>query len=243
MPALLTSNDLTVEDVREMLRHIPSRPDYEAWTRIISAVGAALPAEEAALVLNEWSPEERGGEYAEKLRNRLKTVGVATLVYLAKQGGYDASAAARRRLDGGAPAARPLPVQRAPVRPPKAAEKSAIKWPADMHAGSPAELDALAALRGLPCADGLAAATAAGHLWFCTLRDLDEMDCWTWRPAWLLTDSARRLALARRMDGMKWWGIRAKGWLLRGSQGSWPIGAPDIGDMPKVMLTEGGPDF
>jgi hypothetical protein len=222
-----------------MLHYIPLRPDYETWTRVISAVGAALPADEAASVLNEWSPEERRGEYAEKLRNRLQTVGVATLVYLAKQGGYDASTAARRRMDGTAPPARPRPAQRVAQR---ASKVKVIQWPSDMHAGTVAELEALAKLRGIPGLDGLEMATAAGHLWFATMNDL-EGDKWTPRAAWLLTDRTRRIALARRLDGMEWRHVRAKGWLLRGSQGNCPIGAPEIGDMPNVMLTEGGPDF
>jgi hypothetical protein len=241
------AENLSADEVREMLRHVPSRPDYEAWTRVISAVGAALPVEEAAVVLNEWSPEERRGEYAEKLRNRLKTVGVATLVWMASEGGYDAKEAARRRrcgaVRGGAgvasspprPAPRPAPSPE-PARP-------AIKWPRDMHAGSAAELEALAGLRGLPCIDGLAAATGEEHLWFCTLRDLDGEGRWVPRPAWLLTDRARKIALARRMDGEPWRCTGNKGWMLRGSQGNWAIGAADIGDAPEVWLTEGGPDF
>lgn len=63
-------------------------------------------------------------------------------------------------------------------------------------------------------------------------------------PSWLVTDSSRRNAQARRLDGRPWIGIGgAKAKSLPGSLASWPIGASDIGDREAVVITEGMPDF
>ena len=72
----------------EMLALIPKRPDYADWIKIVAAVGDVLPDEDAIEVLCEWSPEEKPGEYDEKLRHRLENVTVGTLIYLAEQYGW-----------------------------------------------------------------------------------------------------------------------------------------------------------
>jgi hypothetical protein len=77
------------EQVRQMLAVIPKRPDYRDWIKIASAVADALPDDEAIELLNEWSPEEKPGEYADKLRHRLRDVRVGTLIRLARQCGYE----------------------------------------------------------------------------------------------------------------------------------------------------------
>jgi hypothetical protein len=71
-----------------MLACIPPRPDYQTWLKICSAVFSFLPPDAGERVLQEWSPEERPGEYAEKYRNRCKAIGIGTLVHLAKQNGW-----------------------------------------------------------------------------------------------------------------------------------------------------------
>jgi hypothetical protein len=79
----------TKAQIREMLAVIPKRPDYHDWIKVVSAVGDALPdVDEAIGVLNEWSEEERTGEYAEKLKHRLKDVHVGTLIHLARERGW-----------------------------------------------------------------------------------------------------------------------------------------------------------
>ncbi len=100
------------------------------------------------------------------------------------------------------------------------------------------ELDRIAQVRGLPTSAGLELAARAGQLRTATLRDAGEAV-----DAWIVTDSARRCAQARRLDGQPWRGIGAKAWTLAGSRASWPIGAADIGDKPHVALCEGAPDF
>lgn len=78
----------SLAEVRELLNHIPSRPHYPEWIRIIAAVGDALPEEQAVAALCEWSPEERAGEYREKLRSRLTRVKRGTLFFLARRYGW-----------------------------------------------------------------------------------------------------------------------------------------------------------
>jgi hypothetical protein len=86
---------------------------------------------------------------------------------------------------------------------------------------------------------GLVLLSKRGLLW-----DGDIYDDHTEWPAWIITDSTRLNAQARKYDGMLWTGIgNAKAKTLPGSVASWPIGAPEIGDRPNVILCEGQPDF
>ena len=89
--------ETTSEDIREMLKFVPPRPDYADWLRIASAVWSVLPMEDGCRLLAEWSPEEKPGEYASKWRHKLSHVGVGTLVWYASQNGFDAKAAVRRK--------------------------------------------------------------------------------------------------------------------------------------------------
>jgi hypothetical protein len=101
---------------------------------------------------------------------------------------------------------------------------------------SPNELRQLGELRCLSV-KACAAASERGHL-FST----------DWRGArcWLVTDWARRSAQLRRFDGRPFTtrtGATIKALTVRGSSASWPIGAPDAGDAPRLILCEGGGDF
>jgi hypothetical protein len=87
------------EDIRKMLSAIPPRPDYETWLRIASAVWSQAGMAEGARLLQEWSAEEKAGEYAAKYNSRLKQVGVGTLIYYAKQHGFDFVAWRRERAE------------------------------------------------------------------------------------------------------------------------------------------------
>lgn len=100
------------------------------------------------------------------------------------------------------------------------------------------EMAQIARIRGWPHHEGLKILTARGLLWFSMVLD-DRRD---WR-AWLITDSARYNAQARRISCRPWVGIDCKAKSLPGSCASWPIGAADIGDRPIVLLCEGQPDF
>lgn len=101
------------------------------------------------------------------------------------------------------------------------------------------EMGAITRLRGWASYVGLEMLSQRGLLWQGMVYD--DGDNW---PAWVITDSARRNAQARRLDGQPWRGIGgAKAKSLPGSQASWPIGAPEIGECPLIMLCEGQPDF
>lgn len=89
--------ETTAADVAEMLRYIPPRPDYDTWLRIASAVWSVLPMADGAQLLNQWSPEEKNGEYTSKHKARLHQIGIGTLAHLASQHGFDARAAWRRK--------------------------------------------------------------------------------------------------------------------------------------------------
>jgi hypothetical protein len=120
-----------------------------------------------------------------------------------------------------------------------------IKFPQDMRPPLADELCALADQRGIPSEAGLMEAAAAGHLFIGTLQDMPEggenerHDV----PAWIVTDSSRLVAQARRFDGRPWRFMSSKAWTLGKSQAAWPVGAADIGEKPVVFIAEGGPDF
>ena len=60
---------------------------------------------------------------------------------------------------------------------------------------------------------------------------------------WVITDSRRVNAQARRLDGEPWERKNSKAWTLPGSVGTWPIGLREARDFPAILLTEGGPDL
>ena len=80
----------TASDIAEMLSFIPPRPEYGKWLRIASAVWSVLPAGEGAMLLNDWSSEERDGEYMAKHKSRLQRINIGSLVHYAKEGGWRA---------------------------------------------------------------------------------------------------------------------------------------------------------
>lgn len=103
----------------------------------------------------------------------------------------------------------------------------------DFTKGTPGDFQHLARLRNIG-REGLEWASERGLLWFATLKDY---------PAWIVTDTARVNAQARRMDGQQWEHIGAKAYTLPGSWASWPIGITEAQPFPAIVLCEGGPDF
>ena len=87
----LSTDTFTEAEIAGMLQKIPPHPPYSEWMKILSAVFSVLPFFEGARVLNEWSPEKRDGEYFRKHQQRLKQVGIGTLVMLAKNNGWAGS--------------------------------------------------------------------------------------------------------------------------------------------------------
>lgn len=134
---------------------------------------------------------------------------------------------------------RPAPPKREVV--PRAPDQRWLELQETMRPGTIGELNALAALRNLPGTAGLELATRHGHLWFGQVHDHGER-----HPAWILTDSARRNAQARKLDGSPWIfdGQRkpAKSKTIWGTDTHWPVGIPDA-TTPGIAFVEGGPDF
>ena len=101
------------------------------------------------------------------------------------------------------------------------------------------ELDAIARLRGWHSFVGL---ELLSRRWLLGMADVS--DGGAFHRAWVISDSARRHAQARRLDGRPWSGIGgAKAKSLPGSVAAWPIGASEIGARSRVVLCEGQPDF
>jgi hypothetical protein len=84
-----TNGKPTEDQIRQMLSLFTERPDYLDWIKITAAVGDALPDDRAIEVLKEWRPEEEPGQYAEKLKHRLRDVHIGTLIQWAQQRGYE----------------------------------------------------------------------------------------------------------------------------------------------------------
>lgn len=127
------------------------------------------------------------------------------------------------------------------ARVPREPDQRWLDLQAQMRAPSITELQQIAALRHLPNTAALQIASNAGHLFVAHVHDAGEN-----HPAWLITDSTRRNAQARKMDGSLWVfnGKRkpAKAKTIWGTDNSWPIGAADI-TTDHVLFTEGGPDL
>jgi len=103
---------------------------------------------------------------------------------------------------------------------------------------SMAELRTLSELRSLSIR-ALVTAVSRGFLW-------TYFDQWDKTRAWVLTDSSRKSAVARRLDGKAWqaaWANGAKSKTVKGSWGHWPIGLPESEKYPAIGLVEGTPDF
>ena len=107
-----------------------------------------------------------------------------------------------------------------------------------MSAPSADDLQTIARVRSWPTPDGMEVLAELGLLFTASVYD----DGQSW-PAWIVTDSTRRNAQARRMDGNAWDGIGAKAKSLPGTTAARCIGACAIGERPSVWVCEGTPDF
>jgi hypothetical protein len=114
----------------------------------------------------------------------------------------------------------------------EAKAKERAKWP-PFETPTGDDLKAIADLRGLSV-EGVTLA-AKGRILFCFESREGR--------SWVLTDSERVNAQARRLDGQPWESLGgSKAWSLGGSVGGWPIGIHEAQTFPVIALTEGGPD-
>ncbi len=105
----------------------------------------------------------------------------------------------------------------------------------DIIKGTVEDLKRLASFRNISI-NGIESASERGLLWFAGLKD--------W-PAWIVTDSARLNAQARRMDGLGWDHLPdcPKAYTLPGAWAAWPIGITESQLFPTIALCEGGSDL
>jgi hypothetical protein len=138
------------------------------------------------------------------------------------------------RLAGGSQAVTPLP-RRAPTK----ADNEAVKaeqrksWPlftsplTSETGTEEAALPVVAKLRHVSL-DGVKLMAARGLLWFTAWKD---------SPAWVVADSTRLNAQARRMDGQPW--AVGKAQTLPGSRAAWPVGLNEAQFARVILLCEG----
>ena len=115
---------------------------------------------------------------------------------------------------------------------PQKTQKKASLDLGQFHTGSPEELGNLAEARPY-YHEGLLWASARGLLFFGEIAG---------NPVYLVTDKARKVAEARRIDG----GVFKQGnksHCLKGSCKSWPLGIMEAKEFPNIALVEGIPDF
>jgi len=88
---------LRPEKAIEMIQFIPSRPDYETWTRVISSIANYYDFNTAVSILKSRFADETINETEIKIKNRLRSVGIGTFIYYAKKYGYMANKTATNR--------------------------------------------------------------------------------------------------------------------------------------------------
>lgn len=81
---------LTDDFIRTCLSAIPKKLDYVEWSKICHSINAAVDydTDKAEQLITEWSPGKRS-EVANKLKTPMKSIGVGTLIYYARQFGAD----------------------------------------------------------------------------------------------------------------------------------------------------------
>lgn len=134
--------------------------------------------------------------------------------------------------------ARPLPVPTQAIKDPQKAAKAAeqrSQWPA-FEVPTASDLEAIRRIRGIGV-EGLKLAVDRGIL---------RVAEWKEHPSWIVTDSTRQCAQARRLDGepFPFRGGLKKALTLDGSNARWPVGAGAIEPAHgSILLCEGGPDL
>ncbi len=138
---------------------------------------------------------------------------------------------------------RSAPLPQPPPTPRKAsAEASGLALPPDATPGTEADWRTLAALRNVALIAPATAAQQLGTLLFGTVCGF---------PCWILTDTRRLCAEARRMDGKLFPVVgtlgERKAHTLRGSVKSWPVGLAvkgyDLANFRALLAVEGSPDY
>ena len=209
----MTERDDTLAEAKRRL------PIPELWRRL------GLPGTPAKSCRCPWREDHRPSLSIFDDGRRWRDFGTAehgdAVDFIARARGLPVPAAIAelRRLAGV-----PLPPAHPPVATPS-------KRP-DLHPGTEAELQQLAALRNLGL-DGLRLATQRGLLRFAEHHG---------QPSWFVTDPQAANAQARRLDSQPW-ANGAKALTIAGSRAARPIGAHAAADFSIVLFCEGDPDL
>lgn len=124
---------------------------------------------------------------------------------------------------------------------PKEMRKKKLALPPDLHTGTEAEIEALAALRGF----SPHAVTLAGGMGVTRFGTVHGFPCW------IVGDQSRKTAEARRMDGELFPALgdlkERKVHTIKGSAKAWPVGIQPRHSKPerftKIALVEGSADL
>lgn len=90
----------TPELAKDLIRYLPTRPDYQTWLYTISAIGNTFSENVAIDILLSHFQDEKTNETIYKVNKRLNGVTFGTFVYLAKQYGYKLKKTYTNRLYG-----------------------------------------------------------------------------------------------------------------------------------------------
>lgn len=82
-------NDLTPNQIQELLSYLPNSLDYQTWLVVISGVGNVLNNDSLAeSILTEKYPDIKTNETKLKLKHRLKEINAGSLIHLARLHGF-----------------------------------------------------------------------------------------------------------------------------------------------------------
>jgi hypothetical protein len=84
----MTQQQPTREQAVRLLSFLPSRPDYDTWVKVISAVGNTFGEYEALSILHSRWSDEKPNETAYKLTKRIPDMSFGYVVNLAKRYGW-----------------------------------------------------------------------------------------------------------------------------------------------------------
>ncbi len=84
----------------ELLSYIPARPEYSLWIKVISAISNEFDETTSLNILHTRFRDEKPNETLIKIKKRLPNISIATLVYYAKQHGYNADKNVINKRDG-----------------------------------------------------------------------------------------------------------------------------------------------
>ncbi len=96
----MTYNKPTPDFAKYLLSYLSSRPDYETWINVISAIGNTFDQQTALNILLSHFHDEKPDEHLIKLKYPLSDINFGTLIYLAKKNGFKPETTHKNRFYG-----------------------------------------------------------------------------------------------------------------------------------------------